>query len=72
MTCTIAVQKKLLDEACRIGEHKSEKEAVLAALKEYIQRRKQMNIIELFGHVDYDPNYDYKSQRSGGQKVTLS
>lgn len=33
------------------------------ALEEYIQRRKQARILELFGQVDFDPKYDYKKQR---------
>jgi hypothetical protein len=32
-------------------------------LNEYIQRRKQQQIVELFGKVDMDPTYDYKKQR---------
>ena len=34
------------------------------ALKRYIDYRKQMKIIELFGTIDYEEDYDYKEQRS--------
>jgi hypothetical protein len=54
---------KLIDEALRIGGHKTKKAAVTEALEEYIQRRKQLRILDLLGKVDYDPNYDYKKQR---------
>ena len=42
---------------------KNGKEAVVAALKEYIQRNKQMAIVELFGQIDYQADYDYKANR---------
>lgn len=31
--------------------------------EEAVQRRKQMEILELFGTIDFDPKYDYKKQR---------
>ena len=39
------------------------KQLVTEALQEYIGRRKQARIAELFGTIDYDPKYDYKKQR---------
>jgi hypothetical protein len=36
---------------------------VTEALREYVQRRKQARILDLFGKVDFDPKYDYKKQR---------
>ena len=38
-------------------------EAVTAALDEYIRRRKQMQILDLFGTVDYREDYDFKANR---------
>ena len=34
------------------------------ALKEFINRRKQMEILDVFGKMDPDPNYNYKEGRS--------
>jgi hypothetical protein len=34
-----------------------------AALQEYIQRRKQLKVMELFGTIDCDSDYNYKQQR---------
>ena len=56
-------EDRLIDEARNLGGHKTKKEAVNAALQEYVQRRKQMEIIKLFGTIDYDPKYDYKAAR---------
>jgi len=36
---------------------------VTEALQEYIQRRQQAKIVDLFGTIDFDPKYDYKKQR---------
>jgi Arc/MetJ family transcription regulator len=54
---------KLIEEARRIGKHKTKKAAVTAALREYVQRRKQLRIVELFGTVEFDPSYDHKAGR---------
>ncbi len=50
-------------EARNIGGHRTKKATVTEALREYIQRRKQMKIVELFGTVKFDPKYDNKKQR---------
>jgi len=63
MATNLAIDDKLINEARRIGKHKTKKEAVSAALKEYVDRRKQLEILELFGTIDYDPTYDYKKMR---------
>jgi len=46
-----------------VGGRATKKETVTEALQEYINRRKQARIAELFGTIDYDPKYDYKKQR---------
>jgi Arc/MetJ family transcription regulator len=63
MPTNLALDDKLIDEAKRIGNHATKKEAVTAALDEYIRRRKQLEILDLEGTIDYDPTYDYKKMR---------
>lgn len=63
MATNLAIEDGLIDEARRIGHHKTKKEAVTAALDEYIRRRKQLEILKLAGTIDYDPAYDYKKVR---------
>ena len=53
----------LIEEAQKLGRHRTKKEAVTAALKEYIERRKQMEILSLFGTIEFDPTYSYKRAR---------
>ncbi len=63
MATNLAIDDKLLTSAQKIGGLKTKKETVSIALKEFIQRRKQEEIIQLFGTIDYG-DYDYKKHRS--------
>ena len=63
MSTNLALDDSLIEEARSIGGHKTKKEAVTVALQEYIARRKQLGILDLFGTVDYDPDHDYKAER---------
>lgn len=63
MATNLAIDDRLIEEARHVGGHKTKKEAVTAALNEYIKRRKQREIISLFGTIDWDPTYDYKAER---------
>jgi Arc/MetJ family transcription regulator len=63
MATNLALDDKLLDEALKIGGRATKKDTVTEALEEYIRRRKQARITELFGTIDFDPSYDYKKQR---------
>ncbi|HKH46921.1 MAG TPA: type II toxin-antitoxin system VapB family antitoxin [Thermoanaerobaculia bacterium] len=63
MPTNLAINDELLEEALQLGGHRTKKATVNEALKEYIQRRKQLKILDLFGQIDYAPDYDYKEQR---------
>jgi Arc/MetJ family transcription regulator len=63
MATNLALDDNLIEEARRAGRHKTKKDAVTAALAEYVQRRKQLRILKAFGTVDFDPKYDYKAER---------
>jgi len=63
MPTNLALDDRLIQEAQKLGGHRTKKDAVNAALDEYVRRRKQMEIISLFGTIDYDPKYDYKRAR---------
>ena len=64
MATNLALDDKLIEEARRLGGKSTKKDTVTEALQEYIDRRKQARVTELFGTIDYDPRYDYKKQRS--------
>jgi Arc/MetJ family transcription regulator len=63
MATNLALDDNLIIEAQKIGHHRTKKEAVTIALKEYITHKKQLKILDLFGHVDFDDNFDYKKAR---------
>jgi hypothetical protein len=63
MPTNLALDDTLIEEARRAGGHKTKREAVTAALAEYVKRRKQIRILKVFGSVDFDPSYDYKAER---------
>ena len=63
MATNLAIDDRLLNEALQAGGHQTKKDTVNEALREYIQRRKQLEILDLFGKIDFDPAYDYKRQR---------
>ncbi|NQU64556.1 MAG: type II toxin-antitoxin system VapB family antitoxin [SAR324 cluster bacterium] len=64
MPTNLAIDDQLIEEARSIGGQKTKKAAVTEALQEYIQRRQQAHILKLFNKIDYDPEFDYKQQRS--------
>lgn len=63
MATNLAIDPELLEEALKVGGHRTKKATVNEALEEYVRRRKQKEVLELFGKVAYDDDYDYKAQR---------
>ncbi|MBI2535856.1 MAG: type II toxin-antitoxin system VapB family antitoxin [Gemmatimonadetes bacterium] len=64
MATNPAIDPALIDRALAVSGEKSKKAAVTKALEEFIARREQRRLLELFGRVDWNPDYDYKAQRS--------
>jgi hypothetical protein len=63
MPTNLAIDPELLQEALEVSGLRTKKDTVNLALKELINRRKQLEIIDLFGKMDPDPDYDYKKGR---------
>jgi len=63
MPTNLAIDDRLLEEAVRVGGHSTKKATVTEALQEYIERRKQARILDLFGKVDFHRAYDYRRAR---------
>lgn len=64
MATNLAIDPELLESAVAVSGEPSKKAAVTLALQEFIARREQRRIVELFGKLDWDPAYDYKKERS--------
>lgn len=63
MATNLAIDDELINKAKELGKHSTKKDAVTAALFEYIKKREQQKIINLFGTIDFDKKYNYKKQR---------
>ncbi len=63
MATNLALDDKLITKAQKVGRHKTKKEAVTAALREYIAHKKQFEIVDLFGTIDFDKEDNYKKAR---------
>ena len=72
MATNLALDDRLIEEARRSGGHKTKKEAVTAALDEYVRKRKQIRILNAFGTVAFDPTFDYKAERTRGSRRSAS
>ncbi len=64
MATNLAIDPDLLSKALKISGLKTKKDTVNMALKEFINRRKQLEILDIFGKMDPDPSYNYKEGRS--------
>jgi Arc/MetJ family transcription regulator len=63
MPTNLAIDDQLLDQALAAGGYKTKRETVNEALREFVQRRKRLELVRLVGRVAYDPGYDYKKER---------
>ena len=64
MATNLAIDPELLNRALAIGGEKTKRATVNKALREFVARREQKSLVELFGTLDWDDGYDYKSERS--------
>ncbi|MGI8783023.1 MAG: type II toxin-antitoxin system VapB family antitoxin [Acidobacteriota bacterium] len=64
MATNLSLDPELLEKALRVSGEKSKKAAVTKALKEFVARREQAKILELFGTLEWNPDFDYKKERS--------
>jgi hypothetical protein len=63
MATNLNLDDVLVEQAREAGGHRTKREAVTRALEEYVQRRRQLGILELVGQVPFDEEYDYKAAR---------
>ena len=69
MATNLAIDPKLLEEALKLSGEKTKTAAVTLALEEFIARRNQKRLRELFGKFEWDPDYDYKAERGRDEKL---
>ncbi len=63
MPTNLAIDDELLEQARTVGGYRTKRETVHEALREFIQRRQRLDVVKLFGKVEYDRTHDYKKER---------
>lgn len=66
MATNLSLDPDLLELAFKVSGEKTKKAAVTRALEEFIARRQQRKLLELFGSLEWDPEFDYKAERGRG------
>ena len=64
MATNLQIDPELLQQALEVSGERTKKAAVTLALEEFIARRRQRRVLDLFGSLDWEPGYDYKAGRS--------
>ena len=64
MATNLAISPDLLERALAVSGERTKTAAVTLALQEFIARREQVRLVELFDTLDWDPAFDYKAERS--------
>lgn len=64
MATNLSIDPELIERARKVSGERTKKAAVTKALREFIARHEQENLVELFGKLDWDSDYDYKTERS--------
>ena len=64
MATNLSIDPDLLEKALLVSGETTKKAAVTKALQEFIARREQKKLLELFGKLEWDPRFDYKQERS--------
>ena len=63
MATNLSIDPELIDRALEVSGERTKKAAVTKALQEFIARRQQKRMLELFGQLEWDAGYDYKAER---------
>jgi hypothetical protein len=60
----LSIDPKLIGRALTVSGETTKTAVITRALEEFIARREQKSIRELFGKLEWDAAYDYKRERS--------
>jgi Arc/MetJ family transcription regulator len=64
MPTNLQIDDRLLAEAQKAGGFRTKKETVNEALSEFVRKRAQAAISELFGTIDFTPGFNHKRLRA--------
>lgn len=63
MATNLQIDPQLLEKALKVGGRRTKRETVNEALREYIEYREQLKILDLFGTLDMDSEEERRAQR---------
>ena len=64
MRTNIVLDEKLIKEAFKYSRAKTKKELIAIVLKEFVENRQRLNLLDLEGKIEFAKGYDYKSLRA--------
>jgi Arc/MetJ family transcription regulator len=70
MATNLEIDPALLERALAVSGEKTKRAAVTRALTEFVARREQRRLVELFGKLEWNSDYDYKRERSRASGTT--
>jgi len=59
-----AIDANLLNRALLVSGERTKKAVVTKALQEFIARREQRRVADLFGKLEWSESFDHKAERS--------
>jgi Arc/MetJ family transcription regulator len=65
MRTNIVLDESLVKKAMKLSRTRTKKELVNQALKEFVENRKRLNLLDLEGKIEFAKDYNYKSLRAG-------
>jgi hypothetical protein len=63
MATNLSIDPALIERALAVSGERTKKAAVTKALEEFIARREQQKLTELFGKLEWNDEADYKADR---------
>jgi Arc/MetJ family transcription regulator len=65
MRTNVVLDDELVEEALKLSHAKTKKDVIHEALKEFVESRKRLNLLDLAGKIKFAEGYDYKAMREG-------
>ena len=65
MRTNVVLDDGLVAEALKVSHSKTKKALIHEALKEYVDNRKRLSLLDLSGKIQFRKSYDYKAMREG-------
>lgn len=65
MRTNIVLDESLVKKAMKLSRTRTKKELVNQALREFVENRKRLNLMDLAGKIEFSEDYNYKALRAG-------